>query len=159
MSTQALKNGVHPSPTVGDVTTQASSLAHDLITLAELQAKLLYVDVREAGARSATSAVGLAAMLALALSSIPVMLLGLAHFLHDSTTLSLGAANLIVGGVVGIGAVVAGWIFFQKFRRVTAVFSRTQQEFQDNLEFIKSLVGDRSDRQPWRERNEAYPYR
>lgn len=141
----ATRNGAPPeAATVGDVTASAQSLAHDLITLTELQAKLLYIDVREAGQRSAGSAVSLAAMLGLLLSAVPVILLGIADLIGDATGWRPGLANLLVGGVAGAVGVLAGWISFTRLRRVTTVFSRTQQELTDNLAFIKSLVSGTS---------------
>jgi hypothetical protein len=142
MPDQTLKNGApRDTATVADVTGHAGSLAHDLITLAELQARLLYYDAREVGSRSAGSAVSLAAMLALALSSIPVVLLGIGEMLAEWMDWPRGAANLLVGGIAGLAGTVAGWISFRRLRRVTTVFSRTQQELHENLEFVKSLVG------------------
>jgi len=146
------------SASVSQVTSHASGLAYDLITLAELQAKLAYLDLREAGKRSAASGVALAAMVALFLSAIPVVLLGLAALLVDRADWSRAGACLLVGGVTAGVAVLVGLICFGRLRRVTSVFSRTQQELQENLEFVKSLVGGGESKQPVPPPNaSAYP--
>lgn len=140
MSSQAQVNGPQTGATVDDVTTHISSLAYDLITLAELQAKLLYVDAKEAGSRSAASAVSLAAMLVLGLSSIPVLLFGLAELLVQYAHWDRGVALLVVAGVAAVIAGVAGFVCVQRLRAVLSVFSRSHQELYANLEFVKSLV-------------------
>lgn len=82
--------------TLGDVTSQATSLAHDLITLAELQTRLLVLDVREAGKRSAASVVILAAMGSLVLSAGPVVLTGVSDLIVANTTWSPGDRKSVV---------------------------------------------------------------
>jgi len=140
MSSQAQVNGSQTGATVDDVTTHISSLAYDLITLAELQAKLLYVDAREAGSRSAASAVSLAAMAVLGLSSIPVLLFGLAELLVQYAHWGRGVSCLVVAGVGVLIAGIAGFLCIQRLRTVLSVFSRSHQELYANLEFVKSLV-------------------
>lgn len=127
-------------PSVGDVTTRATSLAYDLITLAELQARLLYLDVREVGTRSAGAGVFLVAMLALMLSAVPVLLLGGADWLSAGMDLSPGTSKILVGGCAVAIAAATGWFAFKSLRKVVTVFGRSQQELNDNIEFIKSLV-------------------
>jgi hypothetical protein len=146
MPPETRMNGKHNgsgkgSATVSQVTTHASSLAYDLITLTELQVKLAYLDLREVGARSARSGVSLAAMVALLLSALPVVLLGLAALLVDKAGWSHAGACLLVGGIGVVVAIGVGFLCVKSLRRVTSVFSRTQQELQENLEFVKSLVG------------------
>jgi hypothetical protein len=133
-------NGRPEMATVGQVTSHASGLAHDLITLVELQAKLLYYDVREVVRRSAFSAVCLAAMTALVLSAIPVVLLGTAELLVQYAEWGRAASYLTVGGATAFIGLIIAWVSFQALRRVGTVLSRSYQEFQENLEFVKSLV-------------------
>jgi len=140
MSSQAQVNGPQTGATVDDVTTHISSLAYDLITLAELQVKLLYVDAREAGSRSAASAVALVGMAVLGLGSIPVLLFGFAELLTQYAHWSRGVSCLVVAGVAVVIAGVAGFLCAQRLRTILAVFSRSHQELNANLEFVKSLV-------------------
>src|SRR5262245_35172 len=98
---------------VGQVTSHASGLAHDLITLVELQTRLLYYDVREAGRQSAFSGVLLVAMIALILSSIPVVLLGTAECLVQWAGWGRAASFLTVGGVTAVLGAVIAWLSFR----------------------------------------------
>jgi len=139
MSSQAQVNGL-TGATVDDVTTHFSSLAYDLITLAELQTKLLYADVREAGSRSAASAVSLAAMMVIGLGAVPVVLFGIAELLMNYAHWDRGVACLVVAGLAAVVAGVAGFLCVQRLRTVLAIFGRSNQELYANLEFVKSLV-------------------
>ncbi len=140
MNPPAANGAAKPATTVEAVTSHASSLAHDLITLAELQVKLLFIDFREAVSRSAASAVAMAAMLALILSALSVFLLGIAEILVEYANWHRSWSLLAVGGVGALIAVVFGWICFKRLQKVATVLSRSHQELQANLEFVKSLV-------------------
>lgn len=140
MSAQTPMNGATESPSVGDVTSDVSSLAHDLITLAELQARLLFVDVREMSVRSAASVAGLAATVAIGLGAVLILLWGTAELLVDFGGWSRGVAGLTVGAVAAAIAIVVGRESLRRLKRVTTVLSRTHYELQQNLEFVKSLV-------------------
>lgn len=129
-----------PATTMETVTHHASSLAHDLITLAELQVKLLFIDFREAVSRSAASAVALSAMLALILSALSVFLLGIGEVLVEYADWNRSWSLLTVGGVAVLVAAAFGWICFKRIQKVATVLSRSHQELQANLEFVKSLV-------------------
>lgn len=129
-----------PQATVSEVTSHFSGLAYDLITLTELQTRLMYLDMREAGKRSAASVVFLAGMIVFLVSSIPVLLLGASELLVEYAEWHRAVAYLVVGGVAAVGASGAGVIAALRLRRVGAVFARSHQELQDNLEFVKTLV-------------------
>ncbi len=141
MPRQAELNG-HSAPeaTVGEVTTHASGLAYDLITLAELQARLLFLDMREATRRSAITAVILSAMAVFSVSAVPVCLLGISELLIEYAEWHRAVAYLTVGSVGAIAALIGAFIAAKRLVKIGAVFGRSHQEFQDNLEFVKRLV-------------------
>lgn len=125
---------------VREVTSHFSGLAYDLITLTELQARLVYLDVREAGQRSAVSFVCLVVMMVFTVSAIPVMLLGISELLVEFAEWHRAGAYLFVGGVAAIGAFGGGFVAAQRLKRISGAFSRSHQELQENLEFVKRLV-------------------
>jgi hypothetical protein len=141
MARQAELNGHSgEQATVSEVTSHFSGLAYDLITLAELQARLLFLDVREASRRSAVTLVCLAVMAVFTVSAVPVCLLGIAELLVDLLDWHRPVAYLTVGGVAAFGAIFGGILAARRLVTVSAVFGRSHQELQDNLEFIKRLV-------------------
>ena len=141
MPYQARMNGRDTEETtVSEVTSHFSGLAYDLITLAELQARLLFLDVREATQRSAVTLVCLVVMAVFTVSAVPVCLLGISELLVEYAGWHRAVAYLVVGGVFAAGAVAGGILAAKRLIRVSAVFSRSHQELQDNLEFVKRLV-------------------
>jgi hypothetical protein len=124
---------------IGRVKNRVAALTSDLITLTELQARLLYLDLREAGSKSAASLVALGALIPLTLGAVLVMLIGIGEGVAYALDWHRWAAYLSVGAVVALAAAVAGWYAFKRLTRVATVLSRSQQEFQANLEFVKSL--------------------
>lgn len=151
MPRQAEMNGHRTDDaTVGDVTSHMSGLAYDLITLTELQARLLFLDVREATRRSAITVVILTVMAVFTVSAVPVCLLGIAELIIESAGWQRGSALLTVGGMGALGALVGAALAAKRLVKISAVFARSHQEFQENLEFVKRLVrqpgNDDSDR-------------
>lgn len=141
MSLQAELNGsAKPELTINDVTSHASGLAYDLITLAELQGRLLFIDLREASQRSAITLVLFAALTVFTVSAVPVCLIGSAELLVDAANWHRASAYLTVGCVAACGALLGAIMAAKRLVKITAVFARSHQEFQDNLEFIKRLV-------------------
>ena len=129
-----------PGPTVGDVGSHATELAHDVITLVELQFKLLYVDVRDVVTRATGGVVLLAAMVALLLGCVPVMLAAVSELLVATLQWGRPLAYGLVAGTTAIGAVVVGVITVRRVRLACAVLTRSHAELLKNLEFLKSLA-------------------
>ncbi len=126
--------------TVGEVTSHVSGLAYDLITLAELQARLLLLDVREASRRSAITVVFLAVMAVFTVSAVPVCLLGISELLIEYGEWHRAVAYLTVGGLAALGALIGAMFAAKRLMKIGTVFARSHQEFQDNLDFVKRLV-------------------
>lgn len=147
MPRQAELNGRESSePTVSEVTSHFSGLAYDLITLVELQARLLFLDVREATQRSAVTVVCVVVMAVFCVSAVPICLLGIAELLVELAGWHRAVAYLAVGGIAAAGAITGGILAARRLLGVSAVFARSHQELQDNLEFVKRLVrGPESD--------------
>jgi hypothetical protein len=126
------------------VARSAGELVHDLVTLAELQARLAMVEARDGINRLILAVILLAAGLLVAVGSIPIALAALALLLDATTTLTqvqaFGVALLV--GVV-IAAVLSG-IGYGILRSRTNMFARTQFEWQRNLRWIKDALTTRS---------------
>ena len=79
-------SNIHASPLtlVGNI----ADFGNDIASLAELQAKLALLDAKEAANKATTPLLGLVSGVALALGSLPVILIGLADVIASSTKLS-----------------------------------------------------------------------
>lgn len=128
------------APTVGDVGSHATALAHDAITLVELQFKLLYVDIRDVSTRATGGVVLLASMMALLLGCVPVLLIAISEGLLSAFQWSRPFAYGLVAGVTAIGAIAIGLITVRRLSRVASVLTRSHAELLKNLDFLKSLA-------------------
>lgn len=132
--------GEPPFATVGDVGAHATGLVHDIITLIELQFKLLYIDVREVLSRATGGVVLLAALVAVLLGCVPVLLVATAELLVQKAGWGRPPAYFLVAGTAGAIAVVVGLMTVRRLRSVGAVLARSHAELLRNLEFAKSLA-------------------
>ena len=115
-----------------------SSLAHDTIELAELQAQLLVLDVKTATLEARTSLVLLVVAACLLLGCIPVALFALAELSVAQFEWSRPAA-FTVAAIVGLAlsgaAVATAW---SRLQIGLQSLKRSREELQRNLTWIKS---------------------
>jgi hypothetical protein len=117
-----------------------ADFGNDIATLAELQAKLTALDARDCAARAATPVIILGAGVALALGSLPVILIGLADVIAANTKLSSGTAQLIVGLVALVVAGVGGYFGLKGTIRSLDSFRRSREELIRNLSWIRTVL-------------------
>ena len=125
-----------PRGLAGDV----GEFAHDVFTLAELQAQLLAADVRECSQRVLVPGVALLGGVVLGLASLPIALAGLALLIIQVFGTSYAAGFLsaaLVGAVLSALLCVIGLVHV---RRQVAVLGRSQQELVRNLRWIKKVL-------------------
>jgi uncharacterized membrane protein YqjE len=121
-----------------------ADLAHDIATLAELQAKLAAVDLRDTASKAMRSCVKLGAGLALMLAALPVILMGVAYLLVDAG-LSTWLAFLLTGvGAAGLAAVIA-FVATTQLRHSFEAFQRSREEFVKNLQWVKGVLVERGE--------------
>jgi hypothetical protein len=147
MVDQATVNGREKAGTAlrGNV----GDFAHDVLTLAELQTRLLLVDVSEARTRALRPLVFGVVGVVLLLASFPVALFGLAALL-ELTGLPAWA-SLLIAAFIGLAVSgVLGLLAWRTIRTTFAVFNRSRDEFLQNLARIKSTLrsGSRHRREP-----------
>jgi hypothetical protein len=139
------------SPIVEGVIGNIADLGTNLVTLAELQARLAILDLRESVRKAAVPA-GLTALGGLlVVAALPVALVGAANLLAAGTGLSIGVslllsalAALVVGGLTAfLAARVIGRCF--------GCFRRSSDEFTRNLAWVKTVLAQ-SGRMPTRTR-------
>jgi hypothetical protein len=123
-----------------NVVTGFSDLAHDVIELSELQARLAALDVAAAWQRMQSGAVLAIVGACALLGCIPVLLLtaaeALVEFAGWSRTLSLSLAG--VSGLVLAGIVLA--IAWRKLKTLLSTFDRSREELSRNVAWVKSSL-------------------
>ncbi|MFG0295581.1 MAG: phage holin family protein [Maioricimonas sp. JB045] len=124
----------------GGVKKNLAGLTHDLISLAELQAQLVAVDLRDSYSRSVVPAVLVVTALLLALGAMPVILLGIGWALVNLAGFGEGAAFLLVSlTAVGLAA-ATGWWGVQKLKASLGVLTRSRRELSENVWWIKQAL-------------------
>jgi len=138
MVDQATMNGSnHPATKLGR---NVSGYVQDIITLVELQLRLLAVDLRD-GSKAAGIGVGaLAIGILAALGSMPLVFVtisaALIEFAGWSYTLSLGVSALF-GLLAGAGAAWFGW---KRLLAAGETFGRSKAEAVETLKWIKESL-------------------
>jgi hypothetical protein len=142
MGDQATMNGQAKQErfAAGRIGRNVAGFAHDLVTLCELQIQLLGVDLRDARARGVVPGllVGIAVLIAIA--SVPVLLTGAGLLLANATGVSNGSALIVVATTAIAASGIVGWIAWRKLTAALNLLARSQNEFRENLQSIKSAL-------------------
>ena len=124
-----------------------SGLIYDLTSLVELQCRLTACDVRETASQSWLPMLIILMAALLALSALPVLLIGLGWWLTQLSGIPLPAAFLLVS-VVALGvAAIAAWWGSQRLRQAFAVLQRSRDELASTLNWIKRAASQHAARQ------------
>jgi hypothetical protein len=147
MADQTTMNGQQQTASPAqEVRRNLAGVGEDLMSLFELQGKLLACDVKEASQRVVLAIALIVGAAVLALGCVPVILMGLGWGLAELSGLSLPLALLIVGGVALLLAAGAVWWGATLSRRIVTVFKRSYCEFKHNLDWIKKVFMQQSQR-------------
>lgn len=136
-------NGSSKSPTKA-VARSLGELAHDAVTLADLQVELLKTELRNEVGGTVKSVLLLVFAVVVILGCVPVLLMSLAYALVEladfSQALSLLIATLV--GLVIAGSLAAlGW---RKLRNDSITLQRSRDEFSRNVDWIKQVLKHKS---------------
>jgi uncharacterized protein with PQ loop repeat len=130
----------HPSTgPVRGIVNQAAEVTVDVIELAELQIQLVKTDAADS-LRIAIRPmffVGIGGLLMLA--SFPILLFAIAGFLKRYTDLPLELAQLIVGIVALLVAIITASVSVQYLKSSLTPFGRSIVEFKHNIAWLKTI--------------------
>lgn len=138
MVDQATMNDRREPPT--RVRESLSDLAHDAVTLAELQVQLLSVDLRDARRGAGPALSQLIAGTVLALGSVPILLLAAAHVLVATLQWPPMGAYALVGAVAALLAAVLVGVGWRQAMRAAATVQRSRSEFMETLRWFKQSL-------------------
>jgi uncharacterized membrane protein YedE/YeeE len=114
------------------------------MTLGELQVDLLKADMEDALTASTRPVTILVGGVALGLSSVPILLIAVAHAFREWLGFSWAASYFVaalIGLAIAVAAIVVGW---RLLRKGLAAFERSQVEFRRNLTWLKQSLSQTS---------------
>ena len=114
--------------------------AHDVLTLAELQAQLFVADMQECGQRVRVPGLILLCGAALGLACFPIALAALALVVVEVLGTSYAIGFLIAAGVGAALSALVCTIGWYQVRERVAVLGRSQQALARNLRWIKKVL-------------------
>jgi hypothetical protein len=128
----------HTSPVRGLVG-QAAEVTGDVIELAELQLQLAKADAADAMRIAVRPMffIGIAGVLMLA--SFPVLLFATAGFLSRYAVIPVELAQLIVGFIASVIAIITASVSLRSLKSSFTPFSRSAEEFKHNIAWLKSI--------------------
>ena len=121
---------------VGSIT----DLANDLVTLAELQAKLASVDLKEMWMRATVPLAVIAAGLAVLVAALPVAMLGVADLLSRALGIAPGWTMLLTAAVT---MSITGLILLLSVKEVGRSLEplrRSREELARNLAWLRTVL-------------------
>ncbi|MHB0958539.1 MAG: phage holin family protein [Pirellulaceae bacterium] len=125
----------------GSLREDVSDLAHDVVTLGELQVQLLAEDVRAMMRSARRWAIVLVAACLLALGSLPIIVLGLAYLLAW-TGLDLALSMLIVAIAFLVLTAVVAALSVRRLKTAAEPLGRSWHELQKNVAWIKRTLAN-----------------
>ena len=127
-------------PPAGGVVGNIAEFGNDIATLVELQAKLAAYDAKECVGRATLPLVLLAAGGAVALASLPILLLGVADLVARLSGLPDWGSRLIVAAVSLAAAAVVAFISYKEAIGSITSFRRSTEEFTRNLSWVRTVL-------------------
>lgn len=129
-----------PPAAVQPVMRKVGDLAHDVLTLVELQAQLFAVDVTQCSRRLRLFGMLLLGSVVLAWACFPVLLATLALGLVEAFGLTPATAFFLAVLVGLVLSVVLGTFSWYQIRKATSVLNRSGEELKRNLRWVKGVL-------------------
>lgn len=125
-----------PEGVVGGI----AEFGNDISTLAELQIKLAWLDLKECLSQALIPLVMIVAGFLLLVGALPVALLGIAQIVASYFEISPGAAMLLTGVAVLLLAAVILLVAVMRIGPSFTIFRRSSEEFNRNLNWIRTVL-------------------
>ncbi len=129
---------MEPSP--GSMVGNIAEFGNDIATLVELQAKLAVIDAKDCLGRATLPLIILGAGAAVALSSLPVLLLGTADLLTTFTNLPVWASRMIVAAVSLVVSALVAYLSLREASGSIHSFRRSVDELTRNLSWVRTVL-------------------
>ena len=123
-----------------NVARSVGGMCSDLLSLTELQLKLLKRDSSEAVRRTYVSVAFLVVGVLVLLACLPVGMLAIVYLLHEFCELDMALSLIVVVGTGFFLGTLFATIAYIKLKKVGNMFHRSQTEFSKNVDWLKSSM-------------------
>ncbi len=132
--------GAHPNGNSGGVVGGIAEFGNDVATLAELQAKLAALDMKDSYERAFVPVVVIVAGVVLAVASLPVLILGIALVLAGAFSLHEGWAMVLVALIVLASSALLAYLYLRKLPHSFEPLRRSREELTRNLAWVRTVL-------------------
>ncbi len=131
-------------PDQPNVTSSFSELTHNAIELAELQAQLFSLDVKETSQSAGISIALVIGSVCILLGTIPVVLIAIAQLLVEKLGWPLSAGYGVAALIGIVASTVIGAAAYARFSNGIATMKRSREELNRNIAWLKSNLRNRA---------------
>jgi hypothetical protein len=132
-------NGIPVDAPGASMVSNVAEFGNNIATLAELQARLTLIDLKEVAGKAWIWAVLASASLLLLAGAVPVALIGLA-FAFDTELRHAAAPLLITAAITAVIALAVGAVSGLRVVRSFETFRRSSEELTRNIAWIKTVL-------------------
>lgn len=129
-------NGASP----GDVVSNVAGFADDLLSLAELQARLAAIEAKQNVRAVTAGSVILITGGAIALAALPIVLVGIAELLVSFAGMDRGFALIAVAVAAFVVAGICVAVAVARLRGSDVGFPLSREEFTRNLNWVRTVL-------------------
>jgi hypothetical protein len=126
------------------VASSFSELTHNAIELAELQAQLFSLDVKETSQSAGISIALVVGSVCVLLGTVPVALIAIAQVFVEKLQWSQSAGYGMAALIGTIASAGVGAAAYTRFSSGIATMKRSREEFNRNIAWLKSNLRNRS---------------
>jgi hypothetical protein len=140
-------DGRNGQPLKGSLRRNVSELVSDVAAMAELQLKLLVVDLGSAWAHARWPLLVCSGGVVLLVGAVPVLLLGGAEALLEAGWSRWGA-YLLIGAVAAAIALALVRIGAARLSGASGEFTRSRREWNENIAWVRRVMSERQHADP-----------
>jgi uncharacterized membrane protein YqjE len=139
-TTQAPWGDGNGTPGPGDVVTNVAEFGENLLSLAELQARLAAIELKQNLEGVKVGGAVIVAGAALALAALPIALAGIAELLVSQAGMSRGLALIVVAVAALVIAGTGIAIAVARLRGANLGYPLSREEFARNVNWVRTVL-------------------
>lgn len=137
----SVRNANTPGQTNGQgVVGSITTFGNDVFTLAELQAKLAVVDLKDSADRVVVPLIAVLSAAVFGLAAIPVGLFGIADLVTRALGVTPGVGMLLTAFFALVIAALIGFAFFRQLSSSLEPLRRSREELVRNIAWIRTVL-------------------